>query len=98
MLTRNIGTWQRRLMPKRSHKTKLHIYVPDELFADSETIYRAQVAAKVKGAKITTVQVQWTVLGWLISRATTKREVSKIIRDFKAGKPLVLPASQPEAS
>lgn len=98
MLARNMGTWQRRRMPKRTHKTKLHIYVHDKLVEDAETIYRAQVAAGVKGAKITTVQVHWAHLGWLIDRAATKREVSKIIRDFKAGKPLVLPASEPEAS
>lgn len=85
-------------MPKRTHKTKLHIYVPDELVADSESIYRAQVAAKVKGAKVTTVQVRWAVLGWRIDRATTKREITKIISEFKSGATFDFPASQPEAS
>jgi hypothetical protein len=79
-------------------QTKLHIYVPDELVADSEAIYRAQVAAQVKGAKATTVQVRWAVLGWLIDRATTKREITKIIRDFKSNATFDFPASQPEAS
>ena len=79
-------------MPKRTTTIKLHIYVHPKLVEDAETRFRAQVAAGVKGAKVTTVQVNWAHLGWLIDRAKTRREVTKILHDFKAGKPFVFPA------
>lgn len=70
---------------------KIHPYVPSELVTASEAKYR-EVVASGKETTPTKVQALWTKLGWMIASAPDQKTANKIVRSFRAGKPLVMPA------
>jgi hypothetical protein len=70
---------------------KIHPYVPAKLVEDSEAKYR-EVVASGKETTPTKVQALWTKLGWAIACAPDDKAAAKIVRAFRAGKPLVMPA------
>ena len=75
----------------RPKRVKIHAFVPEQLVRDSEETYRAEVAAGKLGITTAKVQARWTELGWLVARASTARERSRLVRDFIMGKPLACP-------
>jgi hypothetical protein len=98
-LTVNVDTCQRLGMEQRSPNAtvkKIHPYVPVKLVDDSEAKYR-EVVASGKETTPTKVQALWTKLGWLVACAPNERAAAKIVRDFRAGKPLSLPVVTPWA-